>query len=55
MTLLRSFRRKVVFIGVAGLFSWLVIVALGLSRDSLALPAGWLPLRILIGLTCLRA
>jgi O-antigen ligase len=55
LTLLRSLRKDVVFIGVAGLFSWLAIVALGLSQDSLAMPTIWLPLGILIGLTRSRA
>ncbi len=48
--LLRSSRRDLVFTGVAGLFSWLVIVALGLSQDSLASAVIWLPLGILMGM-----
>ena len=47
LKLLRSLRREVVFIGVAGLISRLVIVALGLSQDLLALPTIRIPFRIL--------
>jgi O-antigen ligase len=50
LTLLRSIRKEDVFIGVAGLFTLLGIIALGLSQDSLAMPTIWIPLGILIGL-----
>jgi hypothetical protein len=55
LTLLRSIRKELIFIGMAGLLSWLAIVALGLSQDSLAMPTVWLPLGIFIGLTGLKA
>jgi O-antigen ligase len=55
LTLSRSVRKELIFIGMAGLLSWLAIFALGLSQDSLAMPTVWLPLGIFIGLTGLKA
>jgi O-antigen ligase len=50
LSLLRSPRKDQSFIGVAGLFSLLTILALGLSQDSFAMPTIWIPLGVFIGL-----
>ena len=48
--LLRSVNKEVVFIGVAGLCSWLAIVLLGMSQDSFAMATIWIPLGLTLGL-----
>lgn len=49
LKLLRSSQKDAAFIGVAGLFAWLAIVALGISQDSYAMPVIWVPLGIIMG------
>ena len=51
VTMLRSRRKELTFLGVAGLMAWFAIVMLGLTQDSFAMPINWIPLGILIGMT----
>jgi O-antigen ligase len=55
LSLLRSRRKELVFVGMASLLAWFSIVALGLSQDSLAMLNIWMPLGILIGIADSRA
>jgi O-antigen ligase len=50
LKLLRSSSKEMIFVGVAGLCSWLAIVTLGMSQDSFAMPTIWIPLGIVLGL-----
>ncbi len=47
---LRSKQKELTFLGAASLLSWLAIIMLGVTQDSLAMPIIWIPLGILIGI-----
>jgi O-antigen ligase len=51
LSLLRSKRKDMAFLGVAGLLAWFSIVMLGFTQDSFAMPTIWLPLGILMGIS----
>ena len=51
LNLLVSKRKELAFLGTASLLTWLSIVLLGFTQDSLAMPIIWIPLGILIGMT----
>jgi O-antigen ligase len=48
--MLRSKQKVMTFLGTASLMAWLMIVMLGITQDSLAMPMVWLPFGILIGM-----
>ncbi len=50
LTLMRSRRKELVFVGVASLLAWFAIVALGFTQDSLAMPNMWINIGILLGM-----
>ncbi len=50
LTLLRSQRKELVFLGAASLLAWFAIVALGFTQDSLAMPNMWISIGILLGM-----
>ena len=54
LTLLRSSRKFLAFVGAAGLLAWFVIVALGFSQDSLAMPTIWFSFGLLVGIVDLQ-
>lgn len=55
LSLLRSRRKDLIFVGTASFLAWFAIVALGFTQDSFAMLNIWMPLGILIGVTDSRA
>ena len=54
LALLRSSCKALAFVGVASLLAWFVIVALGFSQDSFAMPTIWFSFGLLVGITDLQ-
>jgi O-antigen ligase len=48
---LRSKRKSLVFLGTASLLAWFSMVFLGFTQDSFAMPAFWLPIGVVMGMT----
>jgi O-antigen ligase len=50
LSLLKSLRKELVFVGTASLLAWFGIVALGFTQDSFAMLNIWMPMGIMLGM-----